>query len=118
MNQEIEYDDKVKRLEWQFQDYCFQIADSAEQLLEIDCALKISANRARMDLIWSKQFIPVFVKKNEAYKIMILLKKSDDVLILDYCCGHQKSIFVQEELDIIKIWCEEKQIIISNGVRL
>ena len=118
MKQEIEYDEKVKRLEWQFQNYCFHLAESVEQLFEIDDALQISVNRARIDLILSKEIIPVYVKKSDAYKILILLKKADDKNLLDFCCGNQKAIPTEEELGIIKIWCMDKQIILSNGVRL
>lgn len=118
MKQEIEYDDKEKALEWQFQDYCFQLADSAEQLSEIDDTLQISVNQARMDLIISKQIIPVYVKKIETYKIMILLKIAEDTFLLDYCCGEKKSVPSQEEFNIIKTWCKNKNITLSNGVRL
>lgn len=118
MKQEIEYDEKEKFLEWQFQDYCFNLLESIEQLLEIDNVLQIAVNQARMDLLISKQIIPVYVKKGADYKIMILLKNNYDVFLLDYFCGYQKAIPEQNELDIIKAWCENKKIILSNGVRL
>ena len=118
MKQEIEYDNKIKSLEWQFEDYSFQLTNSVEQLFKIDDALQISVNRARIDLILSKEIIPVYVKKSEAYKILILLKKADDGYLLDFCCENQKVIPSEEELEIIKNWCMNKQIILSNGVRL
>ncbi len=118
MKKEIEYDDKEKSLIWQFHEYCFQLADSAERLLEIDNALQISVNQARMDLILSKQIITVYVKKEAVYKNLILLKKTESVFLLDFCCGFQKSIPAQDDLNMIKNWCENKQIILSNGVRL
>ena len=118
MNQEIEYDERIKCLEWESQYYSFLLAVSIEQLLEIDNALQISVNQARMDLILSKQIIPVYVKKETDYKIMILLKNNDDVFLLDYFCGYQKTIPEQNELEIIKAWCDKKKIILFNGVRL
>lgn len=113
----LEYDNKTKSLEWQFQDYAFLLPETLEQLLEIDCILQISTSRARMDLILSKQIVPVYVKKEDVYKILILLKKSDNTFLLDFCCGEQKTIPDQKELNMINIWCEEKQIILSKGVR-
>ena len=118
MDNLLNYPPEEKNLEWKFQDYNFLLPKTVEQLLEIDDAMQISVNRARMDLIFSKQIIPVYVKKDETYKIMILLKKADDKYLLDFCCGIQKAIPAQNELNLIKTWCEEKQIILSNGVRL
>lgn len=117
-NNMINYSEEEKNIEWKYKDYSFHLPETLEQILEIDCALQISANRARMDLILSKQIVPVYVKKEDVYKILILLKKSDNTFLLDFCCGEQKTIPDQKELNMINIWCEEKQIILSNGVRL
>ena len=118
MDDELCYTNEEKDVEWQFQEYSFLLPETLDQLLEIDCALQISANRARMDLILSKQIVPVYVKKEDVYKILILLKKSDNTFLLDFCCGEQKTIPDQKELNMINIWCEEKQITLSKGVRL
>lgn len=118
MEQKIEYDDKEKSLEWRFKNYCFKLPESIEQLLEIDNAMQISVNSARIDLILEKQLISVYVK-TESYKILILLRKlEDDCFLLDYFCGVQKSIPDQNDLEILKQWCEIKNIQFSHGVRL
>lgn len=118
MDNVLNYTPEEKKIEWQFKDYSFQLSEYVEQLLEIDNSMKISVIRARMDLILSKQIVPVYVKKEDVYKILILLKKSDNTFLLDFCCGEQKTIPDQKELNMINIWCEEKQIILSKGVRL
>ncbi len=92
--------------------------ETIEQLLKIDSVMQFSVNRARMDLIQTKQIIPVFVTKLEKYKVMILIKKSNNTYLLDYFCGVQKVVPIQEEMNIIKAWCKEKKITYSNGVRL
>ncbi len=118
MKQLIEYSDNEKKLEWQFLNYCFRLPESIEQLLEIDNAMHISVNSARIDLIFEKQLFSVYVK-NANYKILILLRKAeDDCFLLDYFCGVQKSIPEQNDLAILKQWCEIKNIQFSNGVRL
>ena len=114
----LNYTPEEKKYVWKILDYSFCLPETIEQLLEIDNVLQISVNQARMDLILSKQIIPVYVKKEADYKIMILLKKTEDCLLLDFFCGVQKSVPSQEEMNIIKKWCEEKQIILSYGVRL
>ncbi len=117
-NNMINYSEEEKNIEWKYKDYSFHLPETLDQLLEIDCALQISANRARMDLIQTKQIIPVVVKKIEEYRIMILLKKNDNDFLLDFTCGVKKAIPLQEEINIIKTWCKEKNITQSNGVRL
>ena len=118
MKQLIEYSDNEKKLEWQFLNYCFRLPESIDQLLEIDNVMQISVNSARIDLILEKRLISVYVK-TVAYKILILLRKSDDdCFLLDYFCGVQKSIPDQNDLEILKQWCEIKNIQFSNGVRL
>ncbi len=114
----LNYTPEEKKHVWKILDYSFCLPETIEQLLEIDNALQISVNQARMDLIISKQIIPIYVKKESDYKIMILIKNNYDTFFLDYFCGKQKAIPEQNELNIIKKWCEEKQIILSNGVRL
>ena len=118
MDDELCYTNEEKDIEWQFQDYSFHLPETIKQLLEIDSVMQFSVNRARMDLIQAKQIIPVFVKKIEEYRIMILLKKNDNDLLLDFTCGVQKTIPLKEEMNVIKAWCNEKKITQSNGVRL
>lgn len=118
MDNVLNYTPEEKKIEWLFQDFSFQLPKYVGQLLEIDNSMKISVISARMDLILSKQIVPVYVKKEDVYKILILLKKSDNTFLLDFCCGEQKTIPDQKELNMINIWCEEKQIILSKGVRL
>ncbi len=118
MDNALFYTNEEKKIEWQYQDYSFHLPDTIEQLLEIDNIMQFSVNRARMDLIQAKQIIPVFVKKIEEYRIMILLKKNDNDLLLDFTCGVQKTIPLKEEMNVIKAWCNEKKITQSNGVRL
>lgn len=118
MDDELCYTNEEKDIEWQFQDYSFHLPDNIEQLLKIDNVMQFSVNRARMDLIQTKQIIPVFVKKIEQYRIMILLKKNENDFLLDFTCGVKKTIPLQEEMNIIKAWCKEKKITYSNGVRL
>ena len=117
-NNMINYSEEEKKLEWKYQNYSFNLPGTIEQLLEIDNVMKFSVNRARMDLIQTKQIIPVVVKKIEEYRIMILLKKNDNDFLLDFTCGVKKAIPLQEEINIIKTWCKEKNITQSNGVRL
>lgn len=115
----IEYSLQEKSLEAQYEGYVFSLSETSDKLLEIDNAMQISVNHARMDLILSKQIIPVYVKKQDEYRIMILLKKADDeFFLLDYFCGVQKTVPDQKELKIVKTWCDEKKITLSNGVRL
>lgn len=118
MDNVLNYTPEEKKIEWQFQDYSFQLSEYVEQLLEIDNSMKISVIRARMDLILSKQIVPVYVKKNDEYKILILLKKNDNSYFLDFYCGIQKTIPKQDELNMINTWCEENHIILSKGIRL
>ena len=118
MDDELCYTNEEKDIEWKYQDYSFHLPDTIEQLLEIDNVMQFSVNRARMDLIQTKQIIPVVVKKIEEYRIMILLKKNDNDFLLDFTCGVKKAIPLQEEINIIKTWCKEKNITQSNGVRL
>ena len=117
-NNMINYSEEEKNIEWKYQDYSFNLPDTIEQLLEIDNIMQFSVNRARMDLIQTKQIIPVFVKKKEQYRIMILLKKNENDFLLDFTCGVKKAIPLQEEMNVIKVWCNEKKITQSNGVRL
>ena len=114
----INYSEEEKNIKWKYKDYSFNLPDTIEQLLKIDNIMQFSVNRARMDLIQAKQIIPVFVKKIEEYRIMILLKKNDNALLLDFTCGVQKTIPLKEEMNVIKAWCNEKKITQSNGVRL
>ena len=117
-NNMINYSEEEKNIEWQYQDYSFNLPGTIEQLLEIDNVMKFSVNRARMDLIQTNQIIPVVVKKIEEYRIMILLKKNEHDFLLDSTCGVQKTIPTQEETNVIKAWCNEKRITQTNGVRL
>lgn len=118
MDDELCFTDEEKDIEWQFQDYSFHLPETINQLLKIDSVMQFSVNRARMDLIQTKQIIPVFVKKIEQYRIMILLKKNKNDFLLDFICGVKKTIPLQEEMNIIKVWCKEKNITQTNGVRL
>lgn len=118
MDNALFYTNEEKNIEWQYQDYSFHLPATIEQLLEIDNIMQFSVNRARMDLIQTKQIIPVFVKKKEQYRIMILLKKNENDFLLDFTCGVRKTIPSQEEMNTIKTWCNEKKITQSNGVRL
>ena len=118
MDNALFYTNEEKNIEWQYQDYSFHLPATIEQLLEIDNIMQFSVNRARMDLIQTKQIIPVFVKKIEQYRIMILLKKNKNDFLLDFICGVKKTIPLQEEMNIIKVWCKEKNITQTNGVRL
>ena len=109
---------KEKELNWQYKEYNFSLPESTEQLLEIDKEMNISVIHARIDLIIEKKVIPIYVK-NRNYKILILLKKSEDnCFLLDYFCGVQKTLPAQDDLEILKKWCEIKNIQFSNGVRL
>ncbi len=118
MDNVLNYTPEEKKLEWQFQEYSFQLPEYVEQLLEIDNSMQISVIRARMDLILSNQIIPVYVIKDDEYKILILVKKNDNSYFLDFYCGIQKTIPKQEELNMINTWCENKKINLSNGMRL
>ena len=117
-NNMINYSEEEKNIKWKYKDYSFNLPDTIEQLLKIDNIMQFSVNRARMDLIQAKQIIPVLVKKIEEYRIMILLKKNDNALLLDFTCGVQKTIPLKKEMNVIKAWCNEKKITQSNGVRL
>ena len=92
MDNALFYTNEEKNIEWQYQDYSFHLPATIEQLLEIDNIMQFSVNRARMDLIQTKQIIPVFVKKKEQYRIMILLKKNENDFLLDFTCGVRKTI--------------------------
>ena len=118
MDNVLNYAPEEKKIEWQFQEYSFHLPEYVEQLLEIDNSMQISVIRARMDLILSKQSIPVYVKKDDEYKILVLLKKNENSDFLDFYCGIQKTIPKQEELNMINTWCENKKIILTNGMRL
>ena len=118
MDNALFYTNEEKNIERQYQDYSFHLPATIEQLLEIDNIMQFSVNRARMDLIQTKQIIPVVVKKIEEYRIMILLKKNGNDFLLDFTCGVQKTIPTKEEMNAIKAWCNEKKITQTNGVRL
>ncbi len=108
-NNMINYSEEEKNIEWKYKDYSFHLPVTIEQLLEIDNAMRFSVNRARMDLLQTKQIIPVVVKKIEEYRIMILLKKNGNDFLLDFTCGVKKTIPLQEEMNVIKAWCKEKK---------
>lgn len=76
MKQRIKYGINEKNLEWQFKDYYFKLPETIEQILEIDNYLQISCNQARIDLILSSRLFLYMLKKEDVYKIMILLKNN------------------------------------------
>lgn len=111
MNQEIVYYNTDKSLEWHNHGYSFCLPDTVEQLLEIDKSLQVSVNHARIDLILEKILTPLYVTKEKAYRMMILLRKTEySGYLLDYFCGKEKTVPAKPELEVFKLWCCEKKI--------
>lgn len=81
MKQRIKYGINEKNLEWQFKDYYFKLPETIEQILEIDNNLQFSVIQARIDLILSSRLFLYMLKKEDVYKIMILLKNNYDLYL-------------------------------------